>query len=251
MSAPPTLGEWLRERPFGLAMSSGFFGFFAHAGVLTALLEKDLTPARVSGSSAGALVVGGFAAGLSPEDFRREMLRLKKSDFWDPAFGLGLLRGRRFREILEGVFPVDDFARTRIPAAVSVFDVFALKTRVLDDGDLRRAVHASCAVPFMFHPVWIDGRPYLDGGIADRPGLVGMPEGRVLYHHLPSNARWRLKRPEPPRREGMVSLEVETLPRVSPNRLGMGEVAFKAAYDATCAALARPLAEARVVVGSA
>ena len=49
-----TLGAHLDARPFALAMSSGFFGFFAHAGVLCALDEAGLRPIRLSGSGAGA-----------------------------------------------------------------------------------------------------------------------------------------------------------------------------------------------------
>ena len=52
----PSLAEWLADRPFTLAMSSGFFGFFAHFGTLRALLDHGLSPARFCGSSAGALV---------------------------------------------------------------------------------------------------------------------------------------------------------------------------------------------------
>ena len=60
----PTLREALREGPFTLAMSSGFFGFFAHCGVLSVLEDEGLVPSRASGSSAGALVTGAWAAGL-------------------------------------------------------------------------------------------------------------------------------------------------------------------------------------------
>ena len=62
------LGDWLEEAPFSLAMSSGFFGFFAHAGVLAALDESALIPKQLSGSSAGALVSVAYAAGLAPRD---------------------------------------------------------------------------------------------------------------------------------------------------------------------------------------
>ena len=58
MPPPKTLRTWLTEAPFTLGMSSGFFGFFAHAGVLAALEEQGLTPRAVAGSSAGALVTG-------------------------------------------------------------------------------------------------------------------------------------------------------------------------------------------------
>lgn len=36
-SSSPTLRDWLRECPFAMGLSSGFFGFFAHTGVMTAL----------------------------------------------------------------------------------------------------------------------------------------------------------------------------------------------------------------------
>ena len=68
---PPTLEEWLREAPFALGMSSGFFGFFAHTGVVTVLEDEGLLPSRVSGSSAGALVGGAWAAGVRSNAERR------------------------------------------------------------------------------------------------------------------------------------------------------------------------------------
>ncbi len=46
----PTLREWLSEEPFSLALSAGFFGFFAHAGFVSALEER----ARPSASRARA-----------------------------------------------------------------------------------------------------------------------------------------------------------------------------------------------------
>ena len=36
--APPTLAQWCAAGPFTLALSCSFFGYFAHAGVLDALL---------------------------------------------------------------------------------------------------------------------------------------------------------------------------------------------------------------------
>ena len=59
-----TLRDWLAESPFSLAMSSGFFGFFAHTGMLAALEEAGVLPAEVAGSSAGALVAGLWASGI-------------------------------------------------------------------------------------------------------------------------------------------------------------------------------------------
>lgn len=249
-----TLRAFLREGPFALGLSSGFFGFFAHAGALLALEEAGLVPSRVTGSSAGALVGGLWAAGLDATHLRDELGRLRREDFWDPAPGLGLLRGRLFRERLEALVPGATFARCRAPLAVSVWDVLSRRTRVLDGGALAPALHASCAVPGLFHPAWVEGRPLLDGGIADRPGLAGMPAGeRVLFHHLAARSPWR-RAASPsiavPRREGLVAVVIEGLPRVGPFRLPEGPRAFRAAHLAMGRALDAPVSDGVVVLGA-
>lgn len=241
----PTLKEWLAEGPFALAMSSGFFGFFAHAGVLTALEDAGLVPCEVAGSSAGALVTGGWAAGVDAPVMQRELFSLTRADFWDPFPGLGVLRGRLFRERLLRLLPHDDFARTRVPVGLSAFHVRTRATEVMREGSLAAAIHASCAVPVMFHPVWIGGRAFLDGGILDRPGLTSL-EGapRVLYHHLLSRSPWRRKNgahTRIPSREGLVALTIAGLSRAGPFALENGKLAFAEARKATEEALARPL----------
>lgn len=82
-SKAKTLAAWLAEAPFTLAMSSGFFGFFAHAGFLAALEDQGLRPSAVRGSSAGALVTGAYAAGLAATDLARTLFRIQRRDFWD------------------------------------------------------------------------------------------------------------------------------------------------------------------------
>lgn len=243
--SPPTLLEWLREAPFTLAMSSGFFGFYAHAGVLAALLEKGLTPAATRGSSAGALVTGLWAAGLNPDAMAQELFRLERQDFWDPRLGFGLLKGRLFEQKLRQLLPTKEFEACRVPVKVSVFDVWSRRTEVIGQGDLASAIHASCALPGMFHPVWINRRPKLDGGLADRPGLCGAPAGeRILHHNLTSTSPWRRfykatqDRPAP--RPGLTVLALDDLPRVSPLALPRGRDAFALAHRQALTALKTP-----------
>lgn len=238
-----TFHEWLREGPFSLAMSSGFFGFFAHCGLMTVLEDEGLLPIRLSGSSAGALVAGAWASGLDAPVLARELMQLERAHFWDPYPGLGLLRGRLFRERLDSILPSARFEDCRAPVAVSVFDLLSRSTRVLNEGALAPAIHASCAVPLMFHPVRYDGRLLYDGGVLDRPGLAGMPlSERVLFHHLASKSPWRTTL-EMPRRAGMITLVIEDLPRSGPFKLDQGRRAFEAARKAAKAALSRPYDE--------
>lgn len=245
------LGDWLAEGPFGLTMSSGFFAFFAHTGVTSALVERGLTPTHVAGSSAGALVGGAWAAGVEPAALAAELGGLQRADFWDPAAGAGLLAGRKFDELLRRMLPVTTFEACRVPVRISVFDILARKTSVLTRGDLPAAIRASCAVPAMFHPVWIDGRPYWDGGILDRPGLAGVPPGRVLYHHIASRSPWR-RRGSPslavPVRDELVTLVIDELPRSGPFRLEAGRRALGLAREATLRALDQPIDRGRVRV---
>jgi NTE family protein len=243
--AIPRVREWLREGPFALAMSSGFFGFFAHCGALTVLEDEGLLPSRLSGSSAGALVTGAWAGGLDAPHLANELRRLRREDFWDPHPGAGLLRGALFRARLEALLHARDFAACRARVAVSTYDVLARRTRVIEDGPLAPALHASCAVPFMFHPVRLGGRFLVDGGVADRPGLAGMPHGtRVLFHHLASRSPWRRAgsaQMQIPARPGLVAVAIQGLPRVGPFRLHQGVRAFDAARRAMHEALDQPV----------
>jgi NTE family protein len=243
MTHAPTLGDWLREGPYALTLSAGFFGFFAHAGVLTVLEDEGHLPSRISGASAGALAGGAWAAGVDAPALARELLSLDRADFWDPRIGPGLLRGRLFRERLDAMLPASTFRACRVPLAVSVYDLLSRRVRPLDAGSLAPAIQASCAVPFMFHPVWIDRRPLVDGGVADRPGLAGMPDGtRVLFHHLSSRSPWRdAASMQIPKRAGMTSLTIENLPRVGPFRLPEGARAFEAARRGMRRALTQPI----------
>jgi NTE family protein len=250
VTAHPILREVLSERPFALAMSSGFFGFFAHTGMLTALLEAGLVPVRVTGSSAGALVGGLWAAGLDPAQARAALEGLTRAAFWDPAPGPGLLRGRKFRILLESLLPAASFGQTRVPFAASVYDPLARQTAVITDGRLAPAIHASCAVPLLFHPVRIGARFYVDGGVADRPGLAGMPAGnRVLYHHLASRSPWRSTASmKVERRSDLVALAIHALPQPHPFDLASGRRALDLALARTRLALTRPVVDGAVHV---
>lgn len=238
------VAESLASRPFELIMSSGFFGFFAHTGVVRALEELGLRPALVGGSSAGALVAGMWGAGLSADAIRDRLFALRREDFWDPdpLFLLrgGILRGERFGALLDeslqstGVSTID---QCRIPVRVVAFDVAKRRAVALERGSLNLAIRASCCVPFMFQPTRIEGRAFLDGGITDRPGiLASTPGAAVLYHHLPATSPWRRFTPQqnqPPAHPQLTMLCEPALPRLSPFHLSRGPAAYAMAREMT------------------
>jgi NTE family protein len=235
------LRDWLAVEPFTLSMSSGFFSFFAHAGMLSALEQEKLLPAKVTGSSAGALVGTCWASGCSSEELKDRLFELDKKDFWDPSMGLGFLKGDRFRALIAGVCKVRLLQECRVPVALSVFDLLTLKTQVITAGVIQDAVSASCAFPLLFQPVRVNSRYYLDGGIKDRPGMEGVDKGeRVFYHHITSRSPWRTKNSRAlkvPARQNMQVLAISGLPRVGPNNISEGRSAYRISKEKTLIAL--------------
>ena len=244
-----TLGDALAERPFALAMSSAFFGFFAHAGLLVALEEARLAPRRLSGSSAGAMIAGLYASGTTARAIADEILGLRRADFWDPGLGAGLLRGEMFRKRVAQIAGAPTLQTCVRPVAISAFDVRQRRTVVLTDGDLPTAITASCSFPMLLQPVRRDGLLLSDGGILDRPGVAGLadqPAGELrLYHPVAAGERGgaplgRFLRV--PDRPGTITLRVPGLPRVHPFALERGRDAFELARRHVARALTQAIA---------
>jgi NTE family protein len=169
--------EKLRGARVGVALCSGFFGFFHHAGVLEALAGRGIRPARIAGNSAGALVGAMYAAGLEPAEVSAELLSVRREEFWDPGWpltarGFGLLAGEKLAARLARALPVHGFAECRVPLSLGVYGLDDGRMRHLSDGALVPAVRASCAVPYLFQPVAIRGRNCWDGGFGEKTPLA-------------------------------------------------------------------------------
>lgn len=239
-----THADWLAAEPFTLALSAGFFGFFAHTGVLLALEAAGLRPRRIVGVSAGALAGGLWASGMPAAEIREELTRLRRPDFWDPGLPLGgLLRGDKFSAKLRGLLDERGVGRVEdcpVAFAAVVYDLGTRRVRAVDRGRLAPAIQASCTVPLMFRPLRHEGRLLLDGGVADRLGMCALAPGeRAMHHALRSRSPWNRLRPpterrvEVPQGTGRKVLVVEDLPRVSPFRLHEGPRALERALAAT------------------
>ena len=233
----PTNAAWLAAEPFTLNLGAGYFGFFAHTGVLMALEEFGLRPRRIVGASAGAIAGGLWGAGLSAAEIADRLEALRRADFWDPGVPVNGLLGQRFAAILQdmlGDVGVERFEDAPIPLAMVVHELATNSVQVLETGRLEPAIRASAALPVLFKPVKIDDRRYLDGGITDRAGKTALRDGeRAMYHHLPHGSPW----------SGMFGKEDDQLqlgadrltfacrglPRVSPFKLKAGPVAMREA----------------------
>jgi NTE family protein len=187
----------------GVVFSSGFFGFFAHAGFLAAVRRLGIAPAAYAGSSSGAIVAAMAASGVTDEAIRQVLYGLRRRDFWDPdpwhhiirrSLRLlkgysGYLRGGGLSRLLR-FLPATSIEACRSPLAISATNLTLKRETVFTQGDLIPALRASCAVPMLFKPVEIDGALYVDGGIVNKAPLRAVSElaplGRILVHFIES-----------------------------------------------------------------
>ncbi len=171
------------ESRIGLALGGGGARGMVHVLVCEAFDELGIKPALIAGTSIGAIIGSGYAAGFSGKDMReaavefyakrREVLaRLWRAR---PLAFTDLLRGRSVtpqfdaRVILEAFVPglehlperIEDL---KIPMKIIACDFYAWCEVILDEGELRPAIAASIAIPALFRPVNLGGRVLIDGG---------------------------------------------------------------------------------------
>ena len=164
------------------------------------------------------------------------MLSVRKEDFWDPGFGFGLVRGAKLEKILEEKIGAD-FSALKKPLRIATFDVLKRRTVVFERGPLAKVIRASCSVPLMFHPVRIDGRFYLDGGVLDKMALEGVSKDEnVLCHYLDGEngyEKYERRRDEKKREQGLRRVVLKELVRSGPGSMDRGPAIIEMAYQKT------------------
>ncbi|MCX9191651.1 esterase [Carbonactinospora thermoautotrophica] len=158
-----------RTARLGLALGGGAALGAAHAGVLQVLDEAGVECTVVAGTSAGALIGGGYAAGLTGAQLTDLVLSAGWSTFaqWRLSPRWGLLDTSPLERSIEqqvGARRIEELER-RFGALA--FDLRAREPVLLASGSLATALRASSAVPGLFPPVRVDDRLLVDGALAD------------------------------------------------------------------------------------
>ncbi len=246
-----TLSDWLKQDSFTLTLSSGYFSFFVHAGLVSALQEAGVKPIKITGCSAGAMVGAGWASGHSGEEMLDFFSSLDRNDFWDPSCGWGLLQGELFRDLIRQTLSAKRLEECEIPCTVSAFELERRKVVLLDKGELASAVNASCAVPGLFQPVLRGNAHHLDGAVGDPAGLLGTERHeRIFFHQINDWLPWRLPVGVPmpqPKRTQMKTLRIKSVPQCGITKLKNGRSAYYAGYEMTKRALDAPVQDKMVL----
>lgn len=196
---PPVPTSPASASGIALALGGGGARGLAHILVLEVFDELGLKPARIAGTSIGALYGAAYAAGMSAKVIRAhteetlgQRLDLVRQIFAARAtpvsrlLSLVPLRSSLLDAniLLDAILPSGvprTFEQLAIPLQTVACDFYAQSEVVHASGDLRSAVAASMALPVVFAPVTRDGRALVDGGFvnplpfdvfADAPAMI-------------------------------------------------------------------------------
>jgi NTE family protein len=180
-------------------------------GMLEALYERGIRADVMVGASAGALNAGFAATHPQTVESAHQLERVWRATRRSDAFPLSpltafkallgrsdhLVSNGRLRRMVEqrldGTRLLEDAADARL--GVVVTDLLTGEERLLTSGPAVPALLASAAIPAIYPPVDIDGRPCVDGGLADNtPISQALELGADTVYVLPTGVSQRLER---------------------------------------------------------
>jgi NTE family protein len=149
-------------------LSGGGVRGFAHLGVVKAFLDKGIQVEQISATSAGALVGAFLANGFTPDEVME--LVTGKMNFnllhWSKSSG-GLISLDKVADLLQKNLRYTRFEQLPIKLYVTATNFAVGGQVVFSVGDLIQPALAACSIPGLFPPLYIDGVPYVDGGLSN------------------------------------------------------------------------------------
>jgi NTE family protein len=200
-----------KQPVIGLALGGGGLRGTAHIGVLDVLLSKGLQINMMAGTSAGSIIAMLHALGWTPKDMSNLLTEVTITDYadyvtdiktiffmairgildrlslphrWLPPTPLGLVKGKKFEQLLSSLSNNQAFYQIGFPLFVTATDIcsghlvcfcppgFAHRLSLkrpeiifVSDCSLAQSVRASTAIPGIFHPVIWQEHLLVDGGL--------------------------------------------------------------------------------------
>lgn len=151
----------------GYALSGGGAKGFAHLGALKVLERYGLKPDIIAGTSAGALAGVFYADGYHPDEIEELFRKKELREFIHVALPTsGFLKNTGLYSFLKKNLRAQSFEELTMPFYAVTTDWNNARTVIFSSGkNLVDAVVASCSVPVVFYPQYIDDVPYVDGGL--------------------------------------------------------------------------------------
>lgn len=212
----PSRAQWLRrlaqrrkDRVAFVFSGGGPLGAL-QVGSVQALFDHGVTPHLTVGTSVGALnatFVAFNPTNAGAESLGRIWTGLADGDLFPggrfkATWARFLVRGNRvfensgMKRLIESRLGDARFEDAQIPLAVIATDLMTGAERVFSSGAVKEPLLASSAMPGVFPPVEIDGRMYIDGGVANNvPIGPAVTLGAKTLYVMDSTSHSNQKRP--------------------------------------------------------
>lgn len=155
-------------KTISLVLGSGGARGLAHIGVIRYLESNGYEIKSISGSSAGALIGGVYAAGKLDEfeEWVKAITKLDMVRLLDISWsGGGFFRGDKFINTLVELVGTQKIEDLPIRFTAVASDIRNEKEVWLNSGDLFEAIRASISLPLFFTPLDRNGAKLIDGGV--------------------------------------------------------------------------------------
>lgn len=155
-------------KTISLVLGSGGARGLAHIGIIRYLESNGYQIKSISGSSAGALIGGVYAAGKLDEfeEWVRAITKLDMVRLLDISWsGGGFFRGDKFINALIELVGTQEIENLPIRYTAVAADIRNEKEVWLNSGDLFEAIRASISLPLFFTPLDRNGAKLIDGGV--------------------------------------------------------------------------------------
>ncbi len=151
----------------GLVLSGGGARGFAHIGVIRALAEAGVPVDVVGGTSIGAIMAAGVAAGWDAVEMRERFKRTfvdtnPLNDYTLPL--VSLVSGRKVGRLLRQEFGAVDIEDLPLPYFCVSSNLTTGRSAIHRSGELWLWLRASVAIPGVLPPVFNKGEVLVDGG---------------------------------------------------------------------------------------
>jgi NTE family protein len=160
----------------GVAFGGGGARGFAHIGVMRAFEENGVDFQYVAGTSVGSMIGAFYADGYTSKQLEDIAFKIKHRDIINSRLIFIPSQAENIEKVMKAYIGDIKFEDLKKPFGLAAVDVKSGNEVNITQGDLAKAVSASCAVPLFFTPVeWEDYLLY-DGGL-----LNNVPSDVVRY----------------------------------------------------------------------
>jgi len=183
----------------GLALGGGGLKGLAHIGVLQVLVENEIFPDYIAGTSAGSIIAALYASGVSPHQMEEIVTSLAPHDYIDynitgmikyilglifPKYDYtlaGLIVGEKIENLVYEWTGGKKISEADLPTAIIACDIDSgqkiiftnqalvqpKSQMIISNVRLSEAVRSSISIPVTFVPKEFHGMKMVDGGLKD------------------------------------------------------------------------------------